>query len=134
MDKGPLAAFPVINCEIFLQDGKYHDVDSSDMAFRIASRQAMRQAISKADAVILEPFMQVQVETPDEFQGFVIGDLSSRRGLIQGTEAAAVTVVVIVETSVPQIPVFRADRPFVFVIHDNKTKSILFMGKVVDPS
>ena len=52
----------------------------------------------------------------------------------EGTEAAAVTVVVIVETSVPQIPVFRADRPFVFVIHDNKTKSILFMGKVVDPS
>ena len=52
----------------------------------------------------------------------------------EGTEAAAVTVVVIVETSVPQIPVFRPDRPFVFVIHDNKTKSILFMGKVVDPS
>ncbi len=87
MDKGPLAAFPLINVEVDLNDGKYHDVDSSDMAFRIASRQAMRQGISKADAVILEPFMQVQVETPDEFQGFVIGDLSSRRGLIQGSEA-----------------------------------------------
>ncbi len=88
MDKGPLAAFPLINVEVDLNDGKYHDVDSSDMAFRIASRQAMRQGIAKADAVILEPYMQVQVETPDEFQGFVIGDLSSRRGLIQGTEAA----------------------------------------------
>jgi elongation factor G len=89
MDKGPLAAFPLINVEVDLNDGKYHDVDSSDMAFRIASRQAMRQAIGKASAVILEPFMQVQVETPDEFQGFVIGDLSSRRGLIQGSETNA---------------------------------------------
>ncbi len=86
MDKGPLAAFPLINVEVDLNDGKYHDVDSSDLAFRIASRQAMRQGISRADAVILEPYMQVQVETPDEFQGFVIGDLSSRRGLIQGSE------------------------------------------------
>lgn len=89
MDKGPLAAFPLINVAVELNDGKYHDVDSSDMAFRIASRQAMRQAIAKADACILEPFMQVQVETPDEYQGFVIGDLSSRRALIQGTEATA---------------------------------------------
>jgi elongation factor G len=89
MDKGPLAAFPLINVAVELNDGKYHDVDSSDMAFRIAARQAMRQAIGKADAVILEPYMQVQVETPDEFQGFVIGDLSSRRGLIQGSETNA---------------------------------------------
>ena len=89
MDKGPLAAFPLIGIEVDLNDGKYHDVDSSDMAFRIASRQAMRQGIAKASAVLLEPFMQVQVETPDEFQGFVIGDLSSRRGIIQGSEANA---------------------------------------------
>ena len=86
MDKGPLAAFPVINCEVFLQDGKSHDVDSSDMAFRIASRQAMRQAINKADPVLMEPIMKVEVTTPDEFQGSVIGDLSSRRGQIQGSE------------------------------------------------
>jgi elongation factor G len=86
MDKGPLAAFPVINIEVDLNDGKHHDVDSSDMAFRIASRQAMRQAIKAADPVILEPYMKVEVETPDEYQGFVIGDLSSRRGIIQGSE------------------------------------------------
>ena len=86
MDKGPLAAFPVINVEVFLADGKYHDVDSSDMAFRIASRQAMRQAIKKANPVLLEPLMKVEVETPDEYQGSVIGDLSSRRGLIQGSD------------------------------------------------
>ena len=89
MDKGPLAAFPLINVEVDLNDGKYHDVDSSDMAFRIASRQAMRQAIGKASPVLLEPYMKVQVETPDEYQGFVIGDLSSRRGIIQGSEANA---------------------------------------------
>ena len=65
MDKGPLAAFPVINCNVFLQDGKYHDVDSSDMAFRIASRQAMRQAIKNAKPVLLEPIMKVEVTTPD---------------------------------------------------------------------
>lgn len=86
MDKGPLAAFPVINCEIFLQDGKYHDVDSSDMAFRIAARQAMRQAIRNSSPVIMEPVMKVEVTTPDEYQGSVIGDLSSRRGMIQGSE------------------------------------------------
>jgi len=86
MDKGPLAAFPLINCEIFLRDGKSHDVDSSDMAFRIASRQAMRQAVKAADPVLLEPVMKVEVTTPDEYQGSVIGDLSSRRGMIQGSE------------------------------------------------
>ncbi len=86
MDKGPLAAFPLINVEVFLKDGKSHDVDSSDMAFRIASRQAMRQAINAGSPVLLEPLMKVEVETPDEYQGFVIGDLSSRRGIIQGSE------------------------------------------------
>tara|TARA_B100000925_G_scaffold283286_1_gene257043 strand:- start:9860 stop:12013 length:2154 start_codon:yes stop_codon:yes gene_type:complete len=86
MEKGPLAAFPLINVEVFLEDGKYHDVDSSDMAFRIASRQAMRQAIGKANAQLLEPVMKVEVTSPDEYQGSVIGDLSSRRGMIQGSE------------------------------------------------
>jgi len=63
-----------------------HDVDSSDMAFRIAARQAMRQAINNAQPVIMEPIMKVEVTTPDEYQGGVIGDLSSRRGVIQGSE------------------------------------------------
>ena len=89
MDKGPIAAFPVINCEVFLEDGKYHDVDSSDMAFRIASRQAMRQGINAAGPQLLEPFMKVEVETPEEYQGGIIGDISSRRGIIQGTETNA---------------------------------------------
>lgn len=86
MNKGPLAAFPVIDVEAFLQDGQYHDVDSSDMAFRIAARMAMRDAIKNANPVLLEPIMKVEVETPQDFQGFVIGDLSSRRGVILGSE------------------------------------------------
>ncbi len=87
MVKGPLAAFPLINVEVFLRDGRAHDVDSSDIAFRIASRQAMRQAVKAADPVLLEPIMKVEVETPQDFQGFVIGDLSSRRGVILGSES-----------------------------------------------
>jgi elongation factor G len=87
MNKGPLAAFPVINVEAYLQDGQSHDVDSSDLAFRIAARMAMRQAIKDASPVLLEPIMKVEVETPQDFQGFVIGDLSSRRGVILGSEA-----------------------------------------------
>jgi elongation factor G len=86
MNKGPLAAFPVINVEAYLQDGQSHDVDSSDLAFRIAARMAMRQAIKDAQPVLLEPIMKVEVETPQDFQGFVIGDLSSRRGVILGSE------------------------------------------------
>ena len=82
MNEGPLAAFPVVGVRVNLRDGKYHDVDSSDMAFRIAARNAMRDAIRRAAPQILEPMMKVEVETPEEYQGSVIGDLSSRRGII----------------------------------------------------
>lgn len=86
MQKGPLAAFPMVGIQVNLVDGKYHDVDSSDMAFRICSRNAMKQAVGRADAVLLEPIMSIEVETPIEYQGTVIGDLSARRGVIRGTE------------------------------------------------
>jgi elongation factor G len=86
MNRGPLAAFPLIDVEVFLQDGQAHDVDSSDMAFRIAARMALRQAVKDANPVILEPIMKVEVEGPQEYQGFIIGDLSSRRGVILGSE------------------------------------------------
>ncbi|MDH5561580.1 MAG: elongation factor G [Deltaproteobacteria bacterium] len=96
MNEGPLAAFPMIGIKVNLADGKYHDVDSSDMAFRICSRQAMKQAVRSAGAVILEPMMKVEVETPTEFQGAVIGDLSSRRGIIGGSEVRDDITVVLV--------------------------------------
>lgn len=86
MEKGPLAAFPMTGIKVTLQDGKYHDVDSSDLAYRIACRDAMKQAINQGNPVLLEPIMKVEVETPAEYQGSVIGDLSSRRGIIYGSE------------------------------------------------
>lgn len=95
MAVGPLAAFPMVGVKVNLRDGKYHDVDSSEMAFRICSRAAMRQAVSRAKAGLLEPIMKVEVETPSEFQGTVIGDLSSRRGVVQGTEVRDATTIII---------------------------------------
>lgn len=86
MAKGPLGGFQVIGVEIFLDDGSFHPVDSSEMAFKVASRQAFKQAFMGSKPVILEPIMSVQVETPTEFQGTVQGDLSSRRGFLTGSD------------------------------------------------
>ncbi len=87
VERGPLAGFQVIRVGVRLTDGRHHAVDSSDMAFRICSRDALREAIRNANPLILEPIMRVEVETPSEYQGPVIGDLSSRRGIISGTDA-----------------------------------------------
>ena len=86
MSKGPLAAFPMVGIKVTLNDGKYHDVDSSDLAYQLAARTAMRDAVKKSSPVLMEPVMKVEVETPSDFQGSVIGDLSSRRGVVYGTE------------------------------------------------
>ncbi len=104
MDQGPLAAFPVVGVRVNLRDGKYHEVDSSDMAFRIAARSALREAIRKASPQILEPLMKVEVETPEENQGAVIGDLSSRRGIIAGMDSRG--NVNVVNASVPLSEMF----------------------------
>jgi elongation factor G len=85
MDSGNLIGFPVLGVRMDLDEGQYHDVDSSDMAFQVAARQAFRQAYDKAGPVILEPLMKVEVETPTEFQGSVLGNLNQRRGMIQGS-------------------------------------------------
>jgi len=86
MDSGPLAGFPVIDFKVALVDGKYHDVDSSVMAFEIAARMGMREGLRKAGAKLLEPIMKVEVITPEEYTGNIIGDLTSRRGQVQGQE------------------------------------------------
>ena len=86
MDSGPLAGFPVIDFKVELIDGKYHDVDSSVMAFEMAGRMGMRDGLRKAGAKMLEPIMKVEVITPDEYTGGIIGDLTSRRGMIQGQD------------------------------------------------
>ncbi|MBL4628662.1 MAG: elongation factor G [Roseicyclus sp.] len=86
MDSGPLAGFPVIDFKVQLLDGKYHDVDSSVLAFEIAGRMGMREGMRRAGAKLLEPIMKVEVVTPEEYTGGVIGDLTSRRGQVQGQE------------------------------------------------
>ena len=86
MTSGPLIGFPVVDVGVELIDGAYHEVDSSAIAFEIASRSALREALQKAGPVLLEPIMKVEVVTPEEFTGSVIGDLNSRRGQIQGQD------------------------------------------------
>ena len=83
---GSLVGFPIIDFEILLYDGAYHDVDSSALAFEIAGRGTMREVAQKAGIKLLEPIMKVEVVTPDDYLGDVIGDLNSRRGQIQGTD------------------------------------------------
>jgi len=86
MAEGPLAGYQIVACRMCLDDGSFHAVDSSEMAFRIAGREAFRQAFRRSRPVLQEPLMTVEVETPLEFQGSLVGDLNSRRGMIHGTE------------------------------------------------
>jgi elongation factor G len=85
MKKGPLAGYEVIGCKMSLDDGSFHTVDSSEMAFRIAGRDAFIVAFKKSKPCLMEPIMKVEVETPQEFQGGIIGDLNSRRGIVMET-------------------------------------------------
>jgi len=101
---GSLVGFPIIDFEINLYDGSYHDVDSSALAFEIAGRGAMREVAQKAGIKLLEPIMKVEVVTPEEFMGDVIGDLNSRRGQIQGTDTRGNAQVV--EAMVPLANMF----------------------------
>ncbi len=94
MDSGPLAGFPVIDFKVQLIDGASHDVDSSVLAFEIAARAAMRDGLKKAGAKLLEPIMKVEVVTPEEYTGGIIGDLTSRRGQMQGQEARGNAIVI----------------------------------------
>jgi elongation factor G len=89
MEVGVLAGFPMVGVKATLLDGQYHDVDSSEMAFKIAGSMAFKEAARKANPVLLEPMMAVEVRTPEEYMGDVIGDLNSRRGQIQSMEDAS---------------------------------------------
>ena len=94
LENGVLAGYPTVDVKVSLVDGAYHDVDSSEMAFKIAGQMAFRKAAQAAKPVLLEPIMAVEVVTPEEYMGDVIGDLSSRRGRIEGMEARGNTQVV----------------------------------------
>ncbi|WP_436644561.1 elongation factor G [Microbaculum sp. FT89] len=94
LGSGVLAGFPMLDVKVSLIDGAYHDVDSSVLAFEIAARAAFREGVQKAGPKLLEPVMKVEVVTPDEYMGDIIGDLNSRRGQIQGTETRGIATVV----------------------------------------
>jgi elongation factor G len=86
MENGVVAGYPVVDCRVTLYDGSYHDVDSSEMAFKIAGSMAFREGALNADPVLLEPIMKVEVVTPEDYMGDVMGDLNRRRGLPQGMD------------------------------------------------
>ncbi|MGH9731749.1 MAG: elongation factor G, partial [Candidatus Acidiferrales bacterium] len=93
-ERGFLAGFPVVDFRASLYDGKYHDVDSSDMAFKIAGALAFKEAMKQAKPALLEPIMKVEVYAPDQYSGDIMGNISSRRGHISGSEARGQNVVV----------------------------------------
>jgi len=104
MNQGVLAGFPLVGIKATLEDGGYHEVDSSEMAFKLAGSMVLKEGIKKADPVLLEPVMAVEVRTPEEYMGDVIGDLNSRRGMIQAMEDA--TGVKVVRALVPLSEMF----------------------------
>ena len=106
MESGILAGFPVVDVKATLYDGSYHDVDSSVLAFQLAARGAFREGIQKAQPLLLEPIMKVEVTTPEEHMGDVIGDLNSRRGVI-GQLTDRVGGLKIIDASTPLAEMFQ---------------------------
>jgi elongation factor G len=86
MKNGVLAGFPVVDIKIKAVDGSFHDVDSNEMAFKVAGSMGFKEGFSKASPVLLEPIMKVEVVTPEDYMGDVMGDLSRRRGILQGSD------------------------------------------------
>jgi elongation factor G len=95
--KGPLAGFPVVNFKFELTDGKYHDVDSSDMAFMLTAQELMREEFTRMKPALLEPIMLVEIECPESFQGSVVGNISSRRGIMTSAETVGKTTKIIAD-------------------------------------
>jgi len=131
---GVIAGFPVTDLRVELYDGAYHDVDSSPLAFELASRSCFREAMKLAKPQLLEPIMYVEVTTPEEYMGDIIGNLSSRRGQVAGTNQRGVSRVI--EANVPLSEMFgyvnhlrslsqgRAQFIMKFSHYDNVPKSI----------
>ena len=106
LEGGILAGFPMIDVKVELYDGSYHEVDSSEMAFKIAGSMAIKDGVKKAQPCVLEPMMKVEIEIPDEYTGNIIGDISKRRGRVEGQEPQGNTGNVIVRATVPLANMF----------------------------
>lgn len=109
MENGVLAGYPVVDVKVTLYDGSYHDVDSSEMAFKIAGSMAFKEGAIKAKAVLLEPIMAVEVVTPEDYMGDVMGDLNRRRGLVQGMEDAPAGKIVRAEVPLAEMFGYATD-------------------------
>ena len=109
MSRGILAGYPVVDVKVELTDGSYHDVDSSEMAFKFAASIGFQEAARKGDPVILEPIMKVEVVTPEEFLGDVMGDINSRRGIIQGTTERGMAKVIAATVPLAQMFGYATD-------------------------
>jgi elongation factor G len=94
MENGVMAGFPMVDMKAIVYDGSYHEVDSSEIAFKIAGSMALEDAFKHSDPILLEPIMKIEVSTPDEFMGDVIGDLSSKRAQVSGTEKRGMMTVI----------------------------------------
>ena len=103
MENGILAGFPMVDMKVAVFDGSYHDVDSSEIAFKIAGSLALEEAARKAEMILLEPIMKIEVSTPEEFMGDVIGDLSAKRAQIQGTKKRGMITVVLAEAPLAEL-------------------------------
>jgi elongation factor G len=108
-DRGFLAGYPVVDFRAILYDGKYHDVDSSDMAFKIAGSLAFKECMKQAKPALLEPIMNVEVYAPDQFSGDIMGDISSRRGRISGSESRGSNVVVKAQVPLAEMLAYAND-------------------------
>ena len=109
MLKGPLAEFPIVGVAAILEDGSYHDVDSSDMAFQICARGCFRETFLKMKPALLEPIMKVEIEFPTDFQGGVTGDVVSRRGIVMSTEQNGNVTVLIAEVPLAELFGYSTD-------------------------
>ena len=112
LETGVLAGYPIIDVKVTLYDGSYHDVDSSEMAFKMAASRGFREGFMNCKPVLLEPIMKVEVITPEDYMGDVMGDLNRRRGIVQGMEDAAVGKVVRAEVPLGEMFGYATDLPF----------------------
>lgn len=107
--KGTLIGFPIVGVRVHLDDGAYHDVDSSEMAFRVCAMAAMRQAYEKAKPTALEPIMKVEVSSPEEYQGNVLGQINQRRGIIQGSQTQEGFAIIVAEVPLSEMFGYSTD-------------------------
>jgi elongation factor G len=115
--RGYLAGYPVVDIKVTVFDGSYHDVDSSEMSFKMAARLAFRKCMEQARPALLEPVMRVEIEAPDEFAGALIGDLTGRRGRVQGMEGGGAGTIV------------RAEVPMAEMLSYSTTLTSLTQGR-----